>query len=341
MSSHVKIRKYFSTIGVKMSTFTKKTIAKFLLCLALLFFYPLLAQDTTEASEAEAQDENEVAADQPTDDSETAPATLGDALELIDEFNAYIDSTPLSFAQNDFEEKLFDSMKRAVNVTTNYLNTLQLSMNSVRRQYDLNLDLRGLEFYQPILQDRSYYSLINSKLGFNFFLLKSMNFLEKINQSYDNEYELINASLGFDNIRSTIYRLKYLLAMVYYYQGSYRSLKKSVKVFEDVLGENENNFDYTSTDKDRGSVYSYLASGFDLLISDAGTTGPREMLIYKRNKLYYLWQLVTIYNQDNETLRDLKLRRLVGDYYPIMDKNGVRYREVYAPFMIKNNIAVD
>ena len=165
-----------------------------------------------------------------------------------------------------------------------------------------------------------------------------MNFLEKINALYEQEAELINASLGFDNVRSTLYELKYLLAIVYYYQGSHKNLKNSVRILEEILGKNKNQFDYASTDEERESIYRYLVSGFDLLASDVNLNGPKETAIYHREKLYYSWLLVSLNSQDNEELMKLKLARLAREFFSVMDKNGDRFREIYAPFMVDNGV---
>ncbi len=263
------------------------------------------------------------------------------ALEFIDQFSDYINSTPIYSADEDFEEKLFDAMKKSIFITKDYLNSLKFKMENVKNSADDIYNRSGIEHFTISSFEKNYYEAVQNEISFNFFLIKSINFLERINDVYEQEADFINASLGFNSIRNTIYELKYLLAIVYYYQGSYKNLKKSIHTFEDILGDNKNKISYAFSKEERRLTYSFLVSAFDLLINlkHASITNL-DVASYKREKLYYLWQLVTTLYEDNEALRILKLTRLTKESFSVMDKESDRFRELYAPFIIANGVLV-
>ena len=89
----------------------KKVIVK-LLCV-LVLSCPLFSQESPQQpSDQEDGSGSEQSPSQSIEQSSPDAAGVSDALKLIEDFSAYIDREPLSFAEADFEEKLFDSMKK-------------------------------------------------------------------------------------------------------------------------------------------------------------------------------------------------------------------------------------
>ncbi len=263
-------------------------------------------------------------------------------LKIIEDFNKYIDNQSIVDLNPDYEANLYSAIQGSLVRTKDFVNSVLFTMNETQGELDREATRKNLEFYSPVIIKKNNYDQISSVIDYNFYLIKSLNFLSRMNQIYEENEEGLVLAIGADDLRATIFELKSLLAILYYYKGDYKSVVNSIGIFKEILGHNGSNYFYVSDgDASRTTVYYYLVSAYNLLLKmEHPAVTYLSSIEFVREKLFYSWQVVMA-DGEREDLKNFRLRKLSLQYYDDMDKNGARFREIYAPFMVENNIIIE
>lgn len=186
-------------------------------------------------------------------------------------------------------------------------------------------------------QEKSYFPGVASTVAFSSHLRDCTRILEKA----IDRFEQIKDSLGYvgfseEEVLDTEYRINRGLGILYSFSNSPGSLKKAKGRFDFILNGKavwkKPEIRPIVKDKDQISEACRYNSSISYVLSKMYDSDDVQRLFYKREELFYLWNLVgnTI---DNPQFRDSQYMRICKDFFPVMDFDGARFSQHYGKYI--------
>lgn len=255
-------------------------------------------------------------------------------VELLEKFGPR--TMEQQFITSDFEEKLLKGIRDAlVRVSNQFLSTID-TLNYVQTTISNNVYLRGLDFYRLDFGfEKDYYKELYkfNRVRHNYYFEFNLRFLYQIEEVIDDNSELLIQAFGQDSIFPIIYETKFFIGNILMFKGMTQYLDDAKERYEYILGKNPFNRDFVPNDELRVKIYEIMLDVYDRYFYNNyyHNTDYRKLLIYSREKLFYLWQLVDV-NHEDQAIKDLKYRRLFTTYASIMDPNSENYKNLYSKY---------
>ncbi|BBM88400.1 hypothetical protein COTS27_00079 [Spirochaetota bacterium] len=298
----------------------------------------LYAQNDNNTTTAEPSSAEQQAAGTETDlykNSYAKELAAAGAPENIVRYEIFSPKFPeLDETLRDADRRYFENILKTLDQIKNELNSTYIKIQDQKQRLDRLATLQGRYFYRAdTMLSTNYYEKTVPVIRYNYYLEKSLGFLEQLEALIERREGALRADIDEAMLSRVIYEVKTLLGISYTFRGGNRNLFLAARQFEYILGDNKDQISYfTSADQEK-TAYYYLAGIYDRLYNRINYSDEVRGLPLIRKKLFYLWTLVILNNNDNEALRDVKLQDLADRYVSIIDYEGANYKQFYAPYV--------